>query len=73
MLVAMIAADWLRVVGLHGVAVTAFCLATAAILGLMLMIEPIVEKRRLARQTAQTARKDSRRDDREAGRDTEQR
>jgi hypothetical protein len=75
-LVAMIAADCLRVVGLQGVPVAAFCLASSAILGLMLALEPIVDKRRrlkLARQIAQAARKDGRRLDGEDGSDAEQR
>ncbi len=75
-LVAMIAADCLRVVGLRGEPVAAFCVVSAAILGSLLYLEPIVEKRRrlkLARQNAQIVRKDGRRHDEDGGRDTEQR
>ncbi len=71
-LVALIAANCLRVVGLQGPTVSAFCLASSAILGVMLYLEPIVEKRRrlkLARQTAQIVRKDGRRDDNDPGND----
>ena len=70
--VAMIAADCLRVVGLRGGPVAAFCVVGAAILGSLLYLEPIVEKRRrlkLARQEAQTVRKDLRRDDEDGGND----
>jgi hypothetical protein len=75
-LVAMIATDWLRVVGLQGVPVAAFCLGSSAVLGLMLILEPIVEERRrlrLARQTAQTLRQDGRRHDDDDRGDGEQR
>ena len=74
--VAMIAADCLRVVGLRGAPVAAFCVVSAAILGSLLYLEPIVEKRRrlkLARQDAQTVRKDGRRDDEDSGNDPEPR
>jgi hypothetical protein len=69
-LVAMIAADCLRVVGLQGLRVSVFCLAGSAILGMMLILEPIVDKRwriKPARQTTQTLRKDSGRGDRHDG------
>ena len=74
--VAMIAADCLRVVGLRGGSVAAFCVVSAAILGSLLYLEPIVEKRRrlkLARQEAQVVRKDGRRDDEDGGNDPEHR
>ena len=72
----MIAADCLRVVGLQGLRVSAFCLASSAILGLMLALEPTVAKRwrlKLARQAAQVVRKEGRPDDTETGGDAEQR
>jgi len=75
-LVAMIATDGLRVVGLHGLTVAAFCLVSSAILGLMLHLEPIVEKRwrlKPARQTTPRAQKGGQRDDRETGSDPKQR
>jgi hypothetical protein len=76
LLVAMIAVDWLRVVGLQGVPVATFCLASSAVLGLLLILEPIVEKRRrlrLARQAAQPGRQDGRRHDDDKARDAERR
>jgi hypothetical protein len=71
----MIAADWLRVVGLQGLRVSVFCLMGSAALGTMLVLEPIVEKRwriKPARQTARTIRKDKGRDDKDGGGDREQ-
>ena len=75
-LVAMIAADCLRVIGLQGLRVSTFCLASSAILGLMLILEPIVEERwrlKPARQTSQPIRKDGDRDNKDGGGDPEQR
>jgi hypothetical protein len=74
--VAMLVADCLRVVGLRGEPVATFCVVSAAILGSLLYLEPIVEKRRalkLARQKAQMMRKDGRRDDEASGNDPEPR
>lgn len=62
MLVAVTAADCLRAIGLRGGSVAAFCVASSAVLGLLLWLEPIVDRRRrlrLARQVAQVTRKDA--------------
>jgi hypothetical protein len=71
----MIAADWLRVVGLQSLRVSVFCLMGSATLGMMLVLEPIVEKRwriKPARQTTRTIREEQGRDDKDDGGDREQ-
>ena len=73
---AMVAAGCLRVIGLRGGPVAAFCVVSAALLGSLLYLEPIVEKRRrlkLARQNAQIVQKDGRPNNEDSGNDPEPR